>query len=121
MSLPAINSRITLKRVLGSAEAIPAQLHDNQGTAINLSGKTIRCRIVDTDGGTVIVNNQAATIQEAATGKVSYSPSVEEVALLVKGKYAIYFYDDDSVDKLYPYDGPQYLLRVVSESVVCAD
>lgn len=121
MSIPAQNERIILRRVVGSFEAIPGQLLDNQGTAINLSGKTIKCRIVDTDGGSVIVNNQEATIQDAATGKVSYSPSSLEVTALVKGKYACYFYDDDSVDKLYPYDGPRYLLKVVSESTVCAD
>lgn len=121
MSLPAKNSRVVIDRVSGSGEPIAVQMLDNIGTPINLSGKTIKCRIVATEGGTVVVNNAGATISDAATGKAYYAPTADEIADMTAGsKYAVYFIDDDTIDYRYPYDGANYLLNIVSEFLVRA-
>lgn len=115
MSVPAINPLVTIKRVVGNGEAIGAQLFDNLGAAINLTGKTVLCKGVD-KSGTVIINSQTATLDVAASGKVSYTPTTAEVALMTAGMHiAIYFIIDESVDKRFPYDGPNLRIVMVAE------
>lgn len=114
MSSPNRNAPITIRRVLGNREAIGAVLSDNNGNALNLAGKTIVFRMVNVKTETVKVNNASATIDDAATGKVSYTPTADDVD--TAGTYACYFIDDAAIDRRFPYDGASVLLRIISET-----
>jgi hypothetical protein len=117
MSEPAQNEREVMRRVLGNREAIGATLTDNAGTALNLTGLTIVFRMVLLDGsaaGIVTVNNAAATLDVAASGKVSYTPAAIDVDTV--GLYACYFIHDTTIDRLFPYDGARFLMRIVAET-----
>lgn len=117
MSSPAENETVKIRRVIGNREAIGATLKDNNGAALNLAGKTIVFRMVHATGAsknTVKVNNAAATLDDAATGKVSYTP--EAVDVDTAGLFACYFVDDAAIDRKFPYDGAKLLLEIVGET-----
>ena len=117
MSTPATNSSVKIRRVVGNREAIGATLLDNNGNALNLTGKSIKFRMVHETGsskGTVKVNNATATIDTAASGQVSYTPDAADVD--TAGLFACYFIDDDTIDRLFPYDGANLLLEIVAET-----
>ena len=117
MSNPAQNESVKIRRVLGNREAIGATLKDNNGNALNLTGLTIVFRMIHATGSsknTVKVNNAAATIDDAATGKVSYTPAAIDVD--TAGLFACYFVDDDTIDRKFPYDGAKLLLEIVAET-----
>ena len=114
MATIKINKKQTLVRVKDNLEAIGGELLDNSGTAIDLTGKTILFRMVNVDDGTVKVNNQSATIQNASAGQVSYAPTSGDTDTV--GKYAAYFIIDDSTDQWFPFDGAKFLIEVVDEN-----
>lgn len=117
MSSPAKNPTRHITRVLGNRESIGATLCDNNGTALNLAGKTIVFRMIHATGAsknTVKVNNAAATLDDAATGKVSYTPEATDVD--TAGLFACYFVDDAAIDRRFPYDGATLLLEIVGET-----
>lgn len=119
MSEPAQNEREVMRRVLGNREAIGSTLLDNNGTAVNVTGLTIKFRMVAVTVpgvavGTVKVNNAAATLDVAASGKVSYTPAAIDVD--TAGLWACYFIDDATIDRLWPYDGAKFLMRIVAET-----
>lgn len=114
MSGPAQNERVVIERVVGNREAIGATLLDNNGTAINLTGKMVKFRMVNCKTEAVKVSDQTATLDTAASGKVSYTPTADDVD--TAGLYACYFFDDDTIDRLWPYDGAKFLMRIKSET-----
>lgn len=114
MSSPAQNERVTIERVVGNREAIGSTLKDNAGNAINLTGKTIKFRMVNCKTDIAKVDNQAATLDDAANGKVSYTPEAVDVDTV--GMFACYFIDDATIDRLWPYDGAKFLMRIKSET-----
>lgn len=57
-----------------TAPAIAEQLLDGTGTAVNLTGASVKFMAWFPGDATVKIN-QSATITDAATGKVSYTPS----------------------------------------------
>lgn len=69
---------VTLHRVVGDRlTPIAAQLYQS-GSAVDLAGKTVLFHMVD-DAGNVIVNEQAATVDVEASGKVSYGLAANDV------------------------------------------
>jgi len=107
------NPETVVTRVVGNREAVAAELVDMNGAAVNLTGLTMVCRMVENTAGTVKLNNAAATIDVAADGKVSYTPAAIDVD--TAGTYAVYFIDDATIDRRWPYDGPRFLLKLVAE------
>jgi len=110
----ASNTVQTLVRVKGNLEAIGGELKDNAGTVVDLTGKTLKFRMVNLESGAVKVNDASADIDDATAGKASYSPSAGDVD--TAGEYAGYFIIDDSVDERYPYDGPTFQIVIVDET-----
>lgn len=107
------NTLCTVNRVVGNLEPIGAALKDIDGTDLDLTGKTIKFRMVLISDGTVKINSASATLDTASTGLVSYSPSSGDMD--TAGLYACYFVDDDTVDRLFPYDGANFQLNLVAE------
>jgi hypothetical protein len=56
-----------------TAPAIAEQLFDGLGTAVDLAGASVKFMMWGA-GGTAVKVNAAATITDAPTGKVSYTP-----------------------------------------------
>lgn len=111
----AANVLETVDRVVGNLEPIGAALKDIDGAALNLTGKTILFRMVlIASPNTVVINNKAATLDVAASGEVSYSPSSGDMD--TAGLYACYFIDDDIIDRLFPYDGANFQLNLMAET-----
>lgn len=104
----------TLRRVVGNREPIAAQLLDANGDAVDLTGRTLYFRMVELSGGTVVVNNVAATVTDAATGLVQYSPAAEDVD--TAGVYGCYFIDDNSPSRRWPADGARLQLELLAET-----
>lgn len=114
MTAPTLNERIPMERVVGNREAIGATILDNNGTAINLTGKTVKFRMVNCKTEAVKVNDQTATLDTAASGKVSYTPVADDVD--TAGLYACYFIIDGAIPRRFPYDGAKWLMRIKSET-----
>lgn len=103
------------RRVIGDREPIAHQLCDNKGAPLDLTGKTIVFRLVALSDGAVIVDDAAATIDEAATGKVSYTPAAEDVD--TAGAYAAYFLDTtSSPPRRFPYDAARLQIHIYAEN-----
>lgn len=104
--------QVTLPRVIGNTEKIFGKFLTNDKTAIDLSGRTVTFRMINVEDGTVVVNDEAATIETAASGIVSFTPSSDDVD--TAGVYAMYFKDDTG--RRVPFDGAMYLLWLYSET-----
>ena len=103
-----------LERILGNLEPIGATLTDILGTALNLTGKTIKFRMtLLVSPFTVVVSAGSATLDNAASGQVSYSPTSGDIDTV--GLYGMWFWDDDTIDRLWPYDGASFQLHIVNE------
>jgi len=102
-----------LTRIKNNLEPIGALLRDIDGTAIDVTGLTILARMVKVLDATVKINNAAATIDDATAGKVSYAPTGTDMD--TPGDYAFYFVDDAATDRVFPYDGAKFIVRVINE------
>ena len=60
------------------------------------------------------INSVSAALDNASSGQVSYSPSSGDMD--TAGLYACYFIDDDTVDRLFPYDGANFQLNLMAET-----
>ncbi len=112
-----VNPKVTLPRVRGNREPIGAILQENDGTAIDLTGKSVTFRMVNESTGLVVVDDKAADIdgdQTANTGKVSYTPEASEVDFS-GGRFAMYFRTNDNPQQRFPYDGAKFVLQIVEE------
>ena len=117
--MPALRTKadlLPMRRIKGNTEPIGAQLKDQDDAVIDVTGLTIKFRMVNTDTQAVKINNAAATIDDAVNGKVSYTPVAGDVDTV--GTYAIYFVDDATNDRLFPYDGARWILDIVEEYTV---
>ena len=108
------NTLCTVDRVVGNREPLGATLTDIDGAALNLTGKTITFRMVLMLDGSVKVNDASAALDVAASGQVSYTPAAIDVD--TAGLYACYFTDDDTIDRLFPYDGANFQLNLMAET-----
>lgn len=109
------NILCTVDRVVGNLEPIGAALKDIDGGVIDVTGLTIRFRMVLIAlPNTVKIDSVLATIDTASTGLVSYSPSSGDMD--TAGLYACYFIDDDTIDRLFPYDGANFQLNLIKET-----
>lgn len=113
-----INTPTTIPRVVGNLEAISAQLLDNDGSAINLTGLSLTFRMVLIADGSVKVDDETADIVTAATGEVAYSPQATDVD--TAGLYAMYFEDNSSPARRWPFDGAIFRLLLMAENVALA-
>ena len=103
-----------LPRVQGNLTPIPAQLRDQNGAPLNLTGKAVAFRLVNVADDTVKVNNQPAVIVDDITGKVAYMPQAADMN--ATGRYAIYWITNESPARRAPYDGARYILIVKKET-----
>lgn len=116
-----MNPRRTWQRVAGDKSAIAATLLDATGAAVDLTNRSIVCRVLGYDPDNeatldvVHVADQAATLDNAAAGQVSYTPAAGE--LNAAGCYAVYFLEiiAGAVVDRWPGDGPRWVLRLVEE------
>lgn len=94
--------------------AIAATLRDADGTAVNLTGTTVAFKMVNSSN-TVVIASEAATIDSAVAGKVSYSPSVAFAALLAGDYFAwwVVTRTSDAKKDHYPPDGKRFRVRIV--------
>lgn len=102
-----------LYRVVGNREPIGATLQDADGAAIDLSSRSVYFRMVDMSDGTVVVDSDAATKDDAANGQVSFTPAAGDVD--TAGEYAIYFVDDASPPRRWPYEPAAWRLVIAAE------
>ncbi len=107
------NTICTVDRVVGNREPIGATLTDIDGEALNLTAKTITFRMILISDGSVKVDDASAALDVAANGEVSYTPAAIDVD--TAGLYACYFTDDDTIDRLFPYDGANFQLNLLAE------
>ena len=107
------NTLCTVDRVLGNLEPIGAALKDIDGAQIDVTGLTILFRMILISDGSVKINNAAGAIDTALTGLVSYTPSGTDMD--TAGRYACYFIDDATIDRLFPYDGANFQLNLMAE------
>lgn len=107
------NPVVTVVRVKGNLEPIGATLLDNEGTAVNLTGKSITFRMINESTGEVKVDDQPAVIDNPVTGEVRYNPAAADVDTV--GRWAMYFRTDDAPQRRFPYDGAKYVLNIMDE------
>ncbi len=119
------NPLTVIPRVVGSLETLGGLLKNNDGTPFVLTGYSVAFRLVcissddgSIDAGTVVVDNEAASIVSANDGEVSYEPEADWVD--VAGKYAMYWIaskvDDSEPPRLFPYDGARWQLNIIEET-----
>lgn len=108
------NELETLHRVVGNLEPIPFALKDINGVALNLTGRAVVCRMVLISSGSVKINNAACVLTTAASGEGYYQPITADMD--TAGKYAIYFLDDSTPIRRFPYDGARFILNLLAET-----
>lgn len=112
MPIP-INPIQVLRRVVGNREPIAATMLDINGDVINLAGRSVSFRMVLISDGSVKVNSSSATVTSASEGKVAYSPSANDVN--TAGTYAMYFVDDATPSRRWPYEAARFQLVLEAE------
>jgi hypothetical protein len=115
------NAVETLHRVSGNLEPIGAFLKDQLGAPINLTGKTAKFRLVKISDASVIINDVAGTVLDAANGKVQYQPTGTDTTLMggvASAQFAMYWkvIEAGKPDVLLPYDGARWLLVLQKET-----
>ena len=108
------NDIAPLVRVKGDLDAIGGTLVDINNKAIDITGQTITFRMVDAQG-VVKVDNQPAVIEDAAAGRVSYTPQAADVD--TTGDFTMFFLANGV---RYPYDAAQWTLRITEETQAVA-
>lgn len=114
MTAYAENSIEVLNRVVGNLEPIGFQLLDINREAINISGKSLKFRMVNATTGTAKIAAGSCTIITAASGIGQYQPTGTDFD--TAGTYVAYVIDDDTVDRRFPYDGAKWMIHVVEET-----
>ncbi len=105
------NTLITLERIVGDRlTPIAAQLYQG-GSAVNLTGLTVTFTMI-ADDGTAVVTEQAATLDVAASGKVSYG--LAAVNVNTAGVFWMWFSVVGSGSKVdtFPNDGRKFKLII---------
>lgn len=104
-----------IERVVGNRETIQAALTDQNGTAIDLTGATVVFRMVLDSDASVKVSNASATVDTAASGYVSYTPTAADVD--TAGVYDMYWLVTPSSGQVqrYPYDGARWIMNLKTE------
>lgn len=110
MSDPVRTPQMTIPRVKGNVEPIAATLYAQNGSAVDLTGRTMTYRIVDT-ATNAVKGSGGVFVTSAAAGEVSLVPAAGDVD--TAGLFAVYFIDDQG--RRYPYDGARCLLHVKEE------
>ncbi len=108
------NELTVVDRVVGNREPLGATLTNLAFVPLNLTGKTITFRMILISDGSVKVNDASAALDDATNGEVSYTPAAIDVD--TAGLYACYFTDDDTIDRLFPYDGANLQLNLMAET-----
>jgi hypothetical protein len=110
------NEQQTLVRVVGNLEPIGFTLQDNAGVAIDLTGRAVTFRLVKLSDASVKVAAGACTLTTPAGGIGHYQPQAADMD--TAGDYAVYFLDDSSPPRRWPYDGAKFRLSLVNENKV---
>jgi len=111
MAVIANNVEQIIVRVKADREAIGFALQDNAGDAEDMSGKTATVSLIDVTDHTAHVSGESTSWTTQASGKGSWTPSVAAVGTV--GTFAIYFIDDSTQPRRWPYDGAKLKLRVI--------
>lgn len=110
------NELEVMDRVVGNLEPIGAILQDIDGNVVNLTGKTIKFRMIKISDGSVKVDSEIAVVDaDPTTGKVTYNPNAGDMD--VAGKYAMYFVSTESPERRWPYDGANWVMNLRAENV----
>ena len=110
------NEQTTLPRVVGNLEPIGFILQDNAGAAIDLTGRAVNFRLVNVETGTAKVTGSSCVLTDAAAGAGYYQPVSGDVD--TAGRYAVYFVDDATPPRRWPYDGAKFQLHLLAENKV---
>lgn len=105
------NEHTVLSRVKGNRELIPFAMKDINGAVINLTGRTVTCQIIKISDNTVKLATGACTLTTAVSGEGYYAPTSIDVDTV--GKYAVYFNDDSTPARRWPYDGARFQLHIL--------
>ena len=110
------NEQQTLNRVVGNLEPIGFVLQDNAGAAINLTGRAVNFRLVNMNTGAAKVAGSACLVGSPASGEGYYQPVTTDMD--TAGRYAVYFVDDSTPARRWPYDGAKFQLNILAENKV---
>jgi hypothetical protein len=110
------NEQLMLSRVVGNLEPIGFTLQDNAGAAIDLTGRAVNFRLVNMDTGAAKVTGSACVVGSPANGEGYYQPVSTD--LDTAGRYAVYFVDDATPPRRWPYDGAKFQLNLMPENKV---
>ena len=107
------NNELIFERMVGDRlTPISATLTQN-GSVVDLTGKTVAFRMI-TAAGTVIIDNAAATVVSAAAGTVSYSFAAVDVAT-VGTYYGWWIVISGGLSDHFPHDGRKVRIVLKSE------
>lgn len=85
------------------------------GSVVSLSGKTVAFRMIKKDG-TVVIDNEEATIVSAVDGQVSFQLS-QEVANVAGEYYGWWKVTHTGTTKeSFPHDGRKFQINILSET-----
>ena len=97
----AENPITLLPRKVGDLDPIPFQLLDNNGDAIDITGKTLVMQLTNDADNSTKLSAGSCTISVAASGKGYYQPVAIDVD--TAGNYSIWIIDRTSIT-----EGPRY-------------
>lgn len=107
----AANTRQLERRTVGDFRTPFAATLQQDETAVDLTGLTVKFALDELDGTNVIAaTSSGVTVTTAASGEVQYAFSSSVAA----GTYAAYFIVDDGGDlDTFPHDGQRMLIEFV--------
>lgn len=107
----------TQKRHVGDTRiAIAATLKRPDGTAVNLTGLTVKFKMVDSQGTvTVAETTTNVTVTSAAAGQVQYDPQAADVD--TAGTYYAYFTVYSGTDfEHFPVHRGEFVIEIMGDS-----
>lgn len=104
------NKTCRLYRRLDSTEPIGFTMSDINGTALDLTGRTVTMNGWDMDTGSSAFSGASVSVTDAANGKVSWTPDASHVA--TERDIALHLQDDTG--RQFPWDGARFILEVRS-------
>ena len=95
-------------------EPIRKQLLDRFGVPVNLASSTVAFRMVSVVDGAVKINNAAAVIENAASGRVRYSWQAADVNTV--GDYYAWFIRTESGNVEHYPTGAELIVHIIPNS-----
>ena len=105
------NQTCTIDRIKDDREPLGFQLVDNEGTPIDLMSLTITAETYDIQNKVQDEAGMAVTITDEPNGLIQWTPTTDSVD--TTGDFALYFIDNSTPSRRWPYDGTRLILRVI--------